>query len=164
MTPSPPTRHDRELRLMRVCPAVSALAQAQGPWEKETLVKKVRIMPDAIAIVVSIVLMAFTIIVSAGVVLRVHPLPYAQALLIATVANLAGKLLVSVLHWPGAVSYSLPTLAFLILSAVFFRPSPVKLIYYWLFGFAMYLAIHLLITSLFGWTFMFPFWTPRLLR
>lgn len=120
-------------------------------------------MPDFIAIAVSIVFMAVTIIVSAGVILRIRPLPYAQALLIATVANLTGKLLVSVLHWPALISYSLPTAAFLILSAVFFKPSPVKLISYWLFGFALYLAIHLLITSFFGWTFMFPFWTPRLL-
>jgi len=46
---------------------------------------------------------------------------------------------------------------------VFFKPSPFGLLVYWLFGFALYLAIHLIITSLFGWSFMFPFWAPRLL-
>jgi len=69
---------------------------------------------------------------------------------------------VSVLHWPGAVSYSLPTVAYFILSIVFFRPTFPKLIVYWLVGFAMYLAIHVVITLLFGWSFMFPFWVPKL--
>lgn len=120
------------------------------------------LLPDPIAIVISIVLMAFTIVVSAALVLQTYPLPYVRALLIAGVANLLGKLFVSILHWPPAVSYSLPTLAFLILSAVFFRPSFFRLLVYWLFGFALYLVIHLVITSLFGWSFMFPFWAPGL--
>ncbi len=59
------------------------------------------LLPDSVAIIVSIVFMASTIVVSAALVLRTRPLPY--------------------------------------------------------------LAIHLVITSLFGWSFMFPFWAPRLL-
>jgi len=90
------------------------------------------------------------------------PIPYAQALPIATVSNLLGKFFVSVLHWPGAISYSLPTVAYFILSVVFFKPTFQKLIVYWLVGFAMYLAIHVVITLLFGWSFMFPFWVPKL--
>jgi hypothetical protein len=121
------------------------------------------ILPDPIAQLISIVLMAATIVVSAGIVLRIRPLPYARALLIAAVANLLGKLLVSVLRWPGAVSYLLPTIAFLALSYVFFKPSLAKLLLYWITGFALYLLIHLLISALLGWTFMFPFWAPRLL-
>ena len=66
---------------------------------------------DSVAIVISIILMAITIVVSAGMVLRVRPIPFSQALLIAAVANLLGKLFVSVLHWPGIVSYSLPTIS-----------------------------------------------------
>ena len=120
-------------------------------------------LPDPIAILISILFMAVTIVVSAGLVLRTRPLPYGQALLIAAAANLLGKLFVSVLRWPGAVSYSVPTIAFLVLSYVFFKPSIAKLLVYWLLGFALYLVIHLLITALFGWTFMFPFWAPRLL-
>jgi hypothetical protein len=116
-----------------------------------------------VGILISILLMAATIVVSAGLVLRIRPLPYWQALLIATVANLLGKLFVSVLHWPGVVSYSLPTIVQLYLSYVFFKPSVSKLLLYWISGFALYLVIHLAITSLFGWTFMFPFWAPRLL-
>jgi hypothetical protein len=116
-----------------------------------------------VGILISILLMAATIVVSAGLVLRIRPLPYWQALLIAAVANLLGKLFVSVLHWPGVVSYSLPTVVQLYLSYVFFKPSVSKLLLYWISGFALYLVIHLLITSLFGWTFMFPFWAPRLL-
>jgi hypothetical protein len=116
-----------------------------------------------VGILISILLMATTIVVSAGLVLRIRPLPYWQALLIAAVANLLGKLFVSVLHWPGVVSYSLPTIVQLYLSYVFFKPSVSKLLLYWISGFALYLVIHLVITSLFGWTFMFPFWTPRLL-
>jgi hypothetical protein len=36
-----------------------------------------------------------------------------------------------------------------------------KLIAYWLVGFAAYLVIQL-ISSAFGWTFMFPFWKVKL--
>jgi hypothetical protein len=120
-------------------------------------------IPDPVAIAISIFLMAVTIIASARLVLRVSPLPYSQALLIAAVSNSLGKLFVSVLHWPGIVSYSLPTLAFLILSYAFFKPSVQKLLLYWVVGFAFYLLIHLSITTLFNWTFMFPFWAPRIL-
>jgi hypothetical protein len=120
-------------------------------------------LPDPVAILVSILFMAATIIASARLVLRIRPLPYGPALLIAAVANLLGKLFVSVLHWPGVVSYSLPTIAFLGLSYVFFKPSVSKLFFYWILGFALYLVVHLLITRLFGWTFMFPFWAPRVL-
>jgi hypothetical protein len=81
-----------------------------------------------------------------------------------TVSNLLGKLFVSVLHWPGAVSYSLPALSFFVLSIFFFKSTFSKLIVYWLVGFAMYLANHVVITLLFGWSFMFPFWVPRLPR
>ena len=116
-----------------------------------------------VGIVISILLMAATVIVSAGLVLRIRPLPYWQALIIAAVANLLGKLFVSVLHWPGVVSYSLPTIVQLYLSYVFFKPSMLKLLLYWIAGFAMYLVLHLTITNLFGWTFMFPFWAPRFL-
>lgn len=119
-------------------------------------------IPAGLALIVSILLMAATIIASAGLVLRRRPLPYAQALVIAAVSNLLGKFTVSTLRWPGAVSYAIPTIAFLALSQWFFRPRPGKLITYWLFGFLLYLVIHLVITNLFGWTFMFPFWAPRL--
>lgn len=120
-------------------------------------------LPDPVALVISILLMAAIIVASARLVLRVQPLPYAKAVLIAATSNLLGKLFVSILHWPGVVSYSLPTIAFLFLSYVFFKPTISRLIVYWLAGFALYLAIHLLITDLFGWTFMFPFWAPRLI-
>lgn len=79
-------------------------------------------IPDPLAIIISIFLMAITIIASARLVLRVSPPPYSQAILIAAVSNLLGKLFVSVLHWPGLISYSLPTVAFLILSYIFFKP------------------------------------------
>lgn len=118
-------------------------------------------IPDPVAIVVSIVLMAVTIVVSARAILGIRPLPWARALLIAAVSNVLGKVFVSFLHWPAAVSYSLPTLAFLVLSYFFFKPTVPKLIVYWLFGFVLYLAIHLFVTNAFGWTFMFPFWAPR---
>jgi hypothetical protein len=113
-------------------------------------------------ILISIVLMAVTILIGAAVVLRPKQPPVGQALIIATVSNLLGWLFVSVLHWPGAVSYTLPTVAFFILSHLFFRPSIPRFLGYWLVGFAAYLVIHMLISSLFGWTFMFPFWKLRL--
>ena len=101
-------------------------------------------LPFPVAISISILLMAGTIVTSAGLVLRIRPLPYWQALLIAAVANLLGKLFVSVLHWPGAVSYSLPTITQLYLFVISFSdPSVPKLMLYWIAGFALYLVIHL---------------------
>ena len=119
-------------------------------------------LPFVVAISISILLMASTIMVSAFFVLRVRPLPYWQALVIALVSNLLGKLFVSILHWPGVISYSLPTLVSLGLTYQFFKPKFSMLMLCWIVGFAMYLIIHLLITNLFGWTFMFPFWAPRI--
>jgi hypothetical protein len=43
-----------------------------------------------------------------------------------------------------------------------FKPKFDKLSLYWLTGFAAYMAIHILISTLFGWTFMFPFWAVKL--
>jgi hypothetical protein len=79
-------------------------------------------------IVISIVLMAVTIRIDAGVVLRPKTPPVGRALLIATVSNLLGWLLVSVLRWPGAASYALPTVAFFILSYASFRPTITRFI------------------------------------
>jgi hypothetical protein len=60
------------------------------------------------------------------------------------------------------LSYSLPTLVFLLLSYILFKPKFDKLSLYWLTGFAAYMAIHILISTLFGWTFMFPVWAVKL--
>lgn len=119
------------------------------------------LLPDPFALLLSIVLMAGTIAAAARTVLQVRPTPIGRALVIAAVSNLLGKLLVSVLLWPAAISYTVPTLAFLLLSQLFFRPRPLRLVGYWLFGFALYLGIHVVIATAFGWTFMFPFWVPR---
>lgn len=117
-------------------------------------------LPNVVAILVSIFLMAATVAVSARMVLRVRPWPYAQALVIAAVSNVLGKVAVSILHWPAAVSYTVPTLAYFGLSIAFFKPSPRRLVPYWVTGFAMYLLIHVVISRILGWTFMFPFWVP----
>ena len=111
---------------------------------------------------VGIILMAITILVGNVAVLKIKPQPILQALSIATVSNLPGKLFVSVLHLPGAISYSVPTLALFLLSYYFFKPTPKKLFLYWIIGFAVYLLIHILLSSLLDWTFMFPFWRVRL--
>lgn len=110
----------------------------------------------------SIVMMALTILFAERIALHLKRLPIWQALVIAATSNLLGKLFVSVLHWPAALSYSVPTLVFLLLSYVFFKPKIGKLIIYWLVGFAAYMVIHIMISTLFGWTFMFPFWKVRL--
>ena len=115
----------------------------------------------ALELVISICLMSVTILVGWRVVLGTKPLPVVQSLLIAAVANLLGKLFVSVWHLPPALGYSLPTLSFFILSYLFFKPTFPKLIAYWLVGFATYLITHVLIYSAFGWTFMFPFWKVK---
>jgi hypothetical protein len=118
---------------------------------------------DPVGILISIFLMAAVVVASAGIVLHVRPLPYWKAILIAAVSVLLGKLFVSILHWPSILSYTIPTIACQVLSYVFFKPTILKFLLYWAFGFALYLAIHLTITALFGWTFMFPFWVPKLL-
>lgn len=115
-------------------------------------------VPDWAGLIISILLMALTILFGNWVVLRYKPTPYRQALLIATTSNILGKLFVSFLHFPAWVSYSIPTLAFFLLSYYFFKPSLKQMILYWLAGFVSYLAIHILISIFFGWTFMFPFW------
>jgi len=115
-----------------------------------------------IQLALSIVLMAVTILFAERIVLRLKRLPIWRALVIAATSNLLGKLFVSVLHWPAALSYSLPTLSFLLLSYVFFKPKIGKLIIYWLVGFAAYIAIHIMISTFFDWTFMFPFWEVKL--
>lgn len=111
-----------------------------------------------VGIVVSILCMAVTIVFGAMVVLRLPKAPWGAALVIATVANLLGKVLVSWLHWPASVSYALPTLAFFLLSQLFFRPTLPKLIGYWLAGFVAYMGLHVTLAVSLGWTFMFPFW------
>jgi len=115
-----------------------------------------------VGIVVSIVLMGATILIGNLAVLKIKPQPIVQSLIIATVSNLLGKLFVSVLHLPGAISYSVPTLVFLLLSYYFFKPTLKKLLLYWMIGFAAYLIFHILLSSLLDWTFMFPFWRVRL--
>lgn len=111
--------------------------------------------------IISILLMAVTILIGTECILKIKPLPWWQALIIATVSNLLGKLFVSVLHWPAYLSYTLPTVAYFILSYYFFKPSFKQMILYWITGFASYLLIHIIITLFFGWTFMFPFWDIR---
>ncbi len=115
-------------------------------------------IPDPLAQTLSILFMAMTIVLSSRWVLRRSPPPYVAALVIAAVANGLGKWLVSLLHAPALIAYSVPTLAFLIGSWWYFRPSPLQLLRYWLFGFFLYLVIHVAISALFGWSFMFPFW------
>lgn len=75
--------------------------------------------------------------------------------------HLVRKLFVSVLHLSPVLSYSFPTIAYFLFSWYFFRPTAKKMFFYWIVGFAAYLLIHILITLLFGWTFMFPFWDIR---
>jgi hypothetical protein len=114
-----------------------------------------------LGLLISIVLGAVTILVGNYFVLKIKPPPVAKAIAITAVDNLLGKLFY-VFHLPGIATYSLPTLAFLILSYYFFKPTIPKLLLYWLVGFAAYIIIHILISSLFGWTFMFPFWKVKL--
>lgn len=109
-------------------------------------------------LLVSIVLMSCTILFAARVVLGRPYSPYWQALAIATTANLLGKVMVSGLRLPAFVSYSVPTFAFLVLSVLFFKPTPLRLVLYWAVGFAAYLAIHVVLSVTLDWTFMFPFW------
>ncbi|MFN8670423.1 MAG: hypothetical protein U0164_24815, partial [Gemmatimonadaceae bacterium] len=98
-------------------------------------------IPPALGIVVSIVLMASTIVFAARVVLTRSSQPWPQALLIAAVSNTMGKYLVSEARMTPAVSYGVPTLAFFVLSFYFFRPSVGEMLRYWLVGFAAYLAL-----------------------
>ncbi len=141
----------------RLCHPLAVSAIALGRKETEVFIVP---LPDPLAIAISILLMATTIVASARVVLGVRPPPVFRALFIAAVSNLLGKLLVTGLHRPAPVAYGIPTAAFLVLSHRFFAPTPARLVAYWLAGFALYLVLHAGISLLFGWTFMFPFWKP----
>jgi hypothetical protein len=110
---------------------------------------------------ISTLLMSVTILISARLILKVRGFPVGGALIIALISNALGKVFVSFAHLPSALSYSLPTLAFLVLSFLFFRPRLPRLLIYWLFGFAIYLAIHVSLSVLLHWDFMFPFWKIR---
>jgi len=114
-----------------------------------------------IGLIAAILLMAVTILIASQIVLKVKPLPIGKALIIAAVSVLLGKWFVAI-HLPAIVSYALPTLAFFLLSYVFFKPTLKKFILYWLVGFAAYLVIHILASSIFDWPYMFPFWRVRL--
>lgn len=115
-----------------------------------------------IAPLIAIILMAVTVLIGVQVVLKIKPLPVWQALVIAAVSVLLGKWFVSGLHLPSILSYSIPTLAYFILSYLFFKPTLLKLFLYWVVGFAAYLIIHILASSLFNWPDMFPFWPVKL--
>ncbi|NOZ75836.1 MAG: hypothetical protein GXO90_10790 [FCB group bacterium] len=106
--------------------------------------------------------MAVTILIGNAVVLNVKPHPVGQALIIAAVSVLLEKWFVSFLHLPSIISYSIPTLSFLILSYRFFKPTVPKLFVYWMVGFAAYLVIHIPASSIFNWSDMFPFWKVHL--
>jgi hypothetical protein len=117
----------------------------------------------ALEFLISIALGSITLLVGWRVVLGTKPLPIAAAIFITAIDHSLGKLLFSLFHLPATESYSLPTALFLILSYFIFKPTLAKLLLYWLVGFAAYLVIHVLISWLFGWTFMFPFWRPLIL-
>jgi len=111
---------------------------------------------------ISTLLMAITIIIPAKLILKIKGIPIGRALIIALVGNGLGKIFVSFAHLPNVLSYSIPTLIFLILSFLFFRPRLLRLVIYWLFGFAIYLAIHGCLSLFLHWDFMFPFWKVRI--
>ncbi len=112
--------------------------------------------------IIAIVLMSVTILIGNAVVLKIKPYPIVKALIISAVSVILGKIFVSYLNTPPFISYSIPTLAFLILSYYYFKPTFLKLFLYWIVGFAAYLIIHILGSSLFNWTDMFPFWRVNL--
>jgi hypothetical protein len=112
---------------------------------------------SVLGILISVVCVAATIVWGAKVVLKLQRAPWGRALVIAATANVLGKVLVSVLHRPAVISYAVPTLAFLLLSHPFFRPTFSMLIGDWLARSAAYLGIHAALAVRLGWTFMFPF-------
>jgi small-conductance mechanosensitive channel len=122
---------------------------------------KLILLHPMLGLLVAIVLGSLTILVGWRAVLGRKPLPIAKALFIATICTLLGKLFVSFWHLPSIISYSVPTAMFLVLSYFFFKPTPLKFILYWIVGFASYLVVHIAISVMFGWTFMFPFWNVR---
>lgn len=115
-----------------------------------------------VGLIIAVLLMAVTILLAAHFVLKIKPLPIGRALIIAAVAVLLGRWFVAVLHLSAALSYALPTSAFFVLSYIFFKPKLKQFVLYWLVGFAAYLIIHTLASSIFDWPYMFPFWRVRL--
>ena len=64
------------------------------------------------------------------------------------------------LQWPLGVVGLIPGLVMLVLAYLVFKPTVPRLFVSWIVGFAGYLAIHAVLSVLFGVTFRFAVWIP----
>ena len=97
--------------------------------------------------------------VCARYILQVRPVPYVWAFGIAAAAHLLAKS-ADVLGLPLTVVLLVPGLVQLVLSYVAFRPTVGRLLAYWVAGFVVYMAVHLLLSALFDLNFLFGVWIP----
>lgn len=114
----------------------------------------------ALAVVLRILVTAAILAPCARYILQVRPTPYGRSLLIAAVAQLLAKGADELLHWPIEVVGLIPGLVLLVLAYLVFKPTVPRLFVSWIAGFVGYLAIHALLSMLFGVTFLFAVWTP----
>ena len=113
-----------------------------------------------VAVVLRILVTAAILAPCARYILKVRPTPYGRTLLIAAAAHLLAKAADELLAWPLEVVAMIPGIVLLVLAYLVFRPTVPRLLASWIVGFAVYLAIHVLVSVLFGITFLFSGWTP----
>src|SRR5688572_16353991 len=113
----------------------------------------------SLAVTLRILVTAAITAACARYILLVNPAPYVWALVIAASAHLLAKA-ADVVGLPLTVVLLLPGLVQLGLSYYAFRPTIGRLLAYWVAGFVVYMAVHLLLSLLFDLNFLFGVWIP----
>ena len=114
----------------------------------------------ALAVVLRILVTAGIGAVCARYILQIRPTPYGRVLVIAAAAHLLAKMADVLLGWPVEIVALIPGLVLLVLSYFVFKPTVLRLLAFWIAGFAVYLVIHALLVVLFGVEFLLAVWTP----
>ena len=92
-------------------------------------------------------------------ILQVRPVPYVWAFGIAAAAHLLAKA-ADVAGLPLTFLLLLMGLVQLVLSYIAFKPTVLRLLAYWVAGFVIYMAVHVALSTLFDWNFLFGVWIP----
>ena len=114
----------------------------------------------ALAVFLRILVTAGIGAVGARYILQVRPTPYGRVLVIAAVAHVLAKAADELLGWSLDIVALIPGLVLLVLSYFVFKPTVLRLLAFWIAGFAGYLVIHALLVVLFDVGFLFAVWTP----
>ena len=114
----------------------------------------------ALAVALRILVTAAIGAAGARYILQVRPTPYVRVLLIAAAAHLLAKAADELMGLSLDVVALIPGLVLLVLSYLVFKPTVLRLLAFWIAGFAGYLVIHVLLVALFDLGFLFAVWAP----